>query len=490
MKRIVVLSVLLIAGALSITVAPCNSRPPDPTRRNREAEGQPLRPESLAGGGGGNSSVFITATGVVLVDTKNPGWGQPLLDAIKKITDKPVTTIINTHTHGDHVSGNVEFADNVQIIAHENTAANMKQMRPNSAAAPNPNPPNIFRDHNGKGLPKRTFSDTLTLGRGAEQIDLLYFGRAHTNGDTRPLSGAARAARRRRVPRQRAADHGLEQRRYRRRLRRHADEDLRVRREERRRAGQRALRHDDDQRRSERLHPVRARIRQGRPERQGRRAYRSTKSPPHGSRRPATRHRRRVSAQTRNSSSTKRGSSAMKRLIGLLTAVVGVVFSVQPSQTQNIPQGFAASNFQVVGYSEIDGRPGFKMAIREVGGRWYMYMGHLWHRGWTIMDVTDPAKPQVAQVRPRAGEHLVDPDGSPRQHHDHRPRAGIAPVGRRSVEAARRRVPDLGHQGPGEPDRSSVSGRPAAAAPIATAIPAAATCSRPLRCPATRTSSS
>jgi glyoxylase-like metal-dependent hydrolase (beta-lactamase superfamily II) len=81
------------------------------------------------------------------------------------------------------VSGNVEFADNVEIIAHENTAANMKQMRPNSSAAPNPNPPNIFRDHNGKGLPKRTLADRLTLGRGAEQMDLMHFGRAHTNGD-------------------------------------------------------------------------------------------------------------------------------------------------------------------------------------------------------------------------------------------------------------------------------------------------------------------
>ena len=64
---------------------------------------------ALAGGGGGNTSVFITATGVVVVDTKNPGWGQPLLDVIKTLTAKPVTLIINTHTHGDHVSGNVEF---------------------------------------------------------------------------------------------------------------------------------------------------------------------------------------------------------------------------------------------------------------------------------------------------------------------------------------------------------------------------------------------
>jgi glyoxylase-like metal-dependent hydrolase (beta-lactamase superfamily II) len=147
---------------------------------------------ALAAGGGGNSTAFITAAGVVLVDTKNPGWGQPLLDAIKKITDKPVTTIINTHTHGDHVSGNVEFADNVQIIAHENTAANMKEMRPNSSAAPNPNPPNIFRDNKGKGLPTRTVGDAMTIGRGAEQIDLRYFGRAHTNGDIVVLFPAQR----------------------------------------------------------------------------------------------------------------------------------------------------------------------------------------------------------------------------------------------------------------------------------------------------------
>jgi glyoxylase-like metal-dependent hydrolase (beta-lactamase superfamily II) len=53
--------------------------------------------------------VFVTANGVVVVDTKNPGWGQPLLEKIKTLTDKPVTMIINTHTHGDHVSGNVEF---------------------------------------------------------------------------------------------------------------------------------------------------------------------------------------------------------------------------------------------------------------------------------------------------------------------------------------------------------------------------------------------
>ena len=182
MKRVVVLSVLLAAGGLSLTVAAFQQ--PPAAQAPRVVEVDKLKDNLyVVKGGGGNSSVFITATGVVVVDTKNPGWGQPLLDAIRKLTDKPVTMIVNTHTHGDHVSGNVEFAENVEVVAHENTAANMKAMRPNSSAAPNPNPPNIFRDHNGKGLAKRTFNDRMTIGRGSDQIDLYYFGRAHTNGD-------------------------------------------------------------------------------------------------------------------------------------------------------------------------------------------------------------------------------------------------------------------------------------------------------------------
>ena len=62
----------------------------------------------------------------MVVDTKNPGWGQPILDKIKTLTDKPVTTIINTHTHGDHVSGNVEFPATVDIVVQENTKTNME----------------------------------------------------------------------------------------------------------------------------------------------------------------------------------------------------------------------------------------------------------------------------------------------------------------------------------------------------------------------------
>jgi cyclase len=196
MRRQIVLGVLLVFGALSLTAAALQA-PPKPAASAIKV--QKLKDNlyvlnALAAGGGGNTSVFITTNGVVVVDTKNPGWGQPLLEKIKMLTNKPVTMIINTHTHGDHVSGNVEFPATVDVVAQENTKTNMASMRPASFVAPPPGgpAPNIFKAHEGHNLPKRTFKDKMTIGSGADQIELYYFGRAHTNGDAMVLFPAAR----------------------------------------------------------------------------------------------------------------------------------------------------------------------------------------------------------------------------------------------------------------------------------------------------------
>src|SRR4029434_10423027 len=101
----VVLGTLIASGVLSISVtalqqAPAGGAPTQPAARVVEVD--KLKDNLyMMRGGGGNSAVFITTTGVVVVDTKNPGWGQPLLEKIKSVTDKPITMIINTHTHGD-----------------------------------------------------------------------------------------------------------------------------------------------------------------------------------------------------------------------------------------------------------------------------------------------------------------------------------------------------------------------------------------------------
>jgi len=187
-----VLGMLVAVGLMSMTVA---------AFQQGEAPARVVDVEKLKDnlymmkGGGGNSAVLITANGVIVVDTKNPGWGQPLLDKIKSVTDKPVTTIINTHTHGDHVSGNVEFPGNVEVVTHVNTAANMKNMKTPTGITPAAGAgANIFAAHNGHGLPKRTFTDHLTLGQGNERVELHYFGRGHTNGDAWVVFPALRIA--------------------------------------------------------------------------------------------------------------------------------------------------------------------------------------------------------------------------------------------------------------------------------------------------------
>jgi cyclase len=134
-------------------------------------------------GGGGNTAVFVAKGGVVVVDTKLPGWGQPILDKIKELTPKPVTTIINTHTHGDHVSGNVEFPATVEIVTQESTKANMQKMATPTGIAPG-TLANVFEAGSTRGMPTKTFKDKMTLGKDADRVELYYFGRGHTNGDT------------------------------------------------------------------------------------------------------------------------------------------------------------------------------------------------------------------------------------------------------------------------------------------------------------------
>jgi len=128
----------------------------------------------------GNTSVFVTDAGVVLIDTKLPTFGQGILDAVKTVTPKPVTTIINTHTHNDHTGSNNELPRGLQIIAHVNTKSNMEKM-------------DLFKGANA-ALPTRTFSDRLTLFGGKDRIELYYFGAGHTNGDTVIVFPALRTA--------------------------------------------------------------------------------------------------------------------------------------------------------------------------------------------------------------------------------------------------------------------------------------------------------
>jgi glyoxylase-like metal-dependent hydrolase (beta-lactamase superfamily II) len=131
-------------------------------------------------GGGGNTLVFVQTDGVVLVDTKLPGNGQAILDQVRTVTDKPITTIINTHNHPDHVGSTDFFRQmfpSVRVIAQENTK---KWVEGNERYA-------------RELVPDTTYKDRMTIGEGDDRVELYYFGVAHTDGDAFVVIPAAHA---------------------------------------------------------------------------------------------------------------------------------------------------------------------------------------------------------------------------------------------------------------------------------------------------------
>jgi cyclase len=187
-RRGVVLGVLLACGVASTVVATYQGAAGAAGQGRGGTGARVIQVEKLKDnlfllrGGGGNTAVFVGATGVTVVDTKIPGWGQPLLAKIQELTSKPVTRIVNSHTHYDHVGGNVDFPTTVEFVAHANTKVNMERALPPKGAESRV-PPDVFKANGGKNMANRTFTDTLTIGSGGDRIDLHYFGRGHTNGD-------------------------------------------------------------------------------------------------------------------------------------------------------------------------------------------------------------------------------------------------------------------------------------------------------------------
>jgi cyclase len=183
MRRVLVLAALILVGGSSLALrafqAPAPAGPTPAALAATKIEkvkdnlyiitgSTPMPRDAFSGG---NTAVFITDNGVVVVDTKLAGWGQTILDRIRTVTSKPVTMIINTHTHGDHTGSNEFFGTNVETTVQENTKANMERM-------------DAFKGDKAKFLPKKTYKDKTTVLSGKDAIDLYHFGAGHTNGDT------------------------------------------------------------------------------------------------------------------------------------------------------------------------------------------------------------------------------------------------------------------------------------------------------------------
>lgn len=126
-------------------------------------------------GGGGNSGVIVGDKGVIVIDAKTTAaGGKELLENIAKITPKPVTNVILTHSDGDHVNGLAAFPAGVKVIAQEN---NKKEQEKALAAG-------------GRGAPPADHLPTQVVTKNKESLklegvkfELYHWAPAHTSGD-------------------------------------------------------------------------------------------------------------------------------------------------------------------------------------------------------------------------------------------------------------------------------------------------------------------
>jgi cyclase len=151
------------------------AQPPKQAQANRPGS-EPLTTKQVRGnlyeisGGVANAFFYVGPDEVLVVDAKMfPEAARQMLAEIQKVTDKPVRRVVLTHSDGDHVNGLAGLMPVQTIICHVNSRVHMVQA--NAAAATK------------VPVPNETFSQQLSLYLGETEIQLLYFGPAHTNGD-------------------------------------------------------------------------------------------------------------------------------------------------------------------------------------------------------------------------------------------------------------------------------------------------------------------
>ncbi len=129
----------------------------------------------LEGGGGNTGVVIIGANGVIVVDAKTTAAnGQQIVAEVAKITPKPITHVILTHSDADHANGLAGFPKGLTIVAQEGCA---KEMRDSVAAGGRGGAPADY-------LPTQVISkspDDVTFD--GVKLRLLHWVPAHTSGD-------------------------------------------------------------------------------------------------------------------------------------------------------------------------------------------------------------------------------------------------------------------------------------------------------------------
>ena len=168
-------------------------------------------------GQGGNVGILANDAGVVVVDDQYENMAQGIVDEIRKISDKPIRWLVNTHYHGDHTGGNQVFQPLTTIVAHETVRprlleyprvvldtfpAKMQAVHAEMAAIPDEKDP--YRDALSRDMglmryfleslqgfdpakvaaPSITYRDSMAVWLGDQPVEIRHGGPGHTDGDS------------------------------------------------------------------------------------------------------------------------------------------------------------------------------------------------------------------------------------------------------------------------------------------------------------------
>lgn len=129
-------------------------------------------PISMIEGRGGNIGISSGEDGMLMIDTQYANISGPIEDAMKKIGSGPLKLILNTHFHGDHTGGNINFGQKAPVVAQNNVRTRMIGSKDLKDAA--------FRN----SLPTVTYAETASIHFNGEELKLLHLPTGHTDGDT------------------------------------------------------------------------------------------------------------------------------------------------------------------------------------------------------------------------------------------------------------------------------------------------------------------
>lgn len=127
-------------------------------------------------GAGGNIGVSAGPDGILIVDDQFAPLADKIRAALKTLGEGKLKFVLNTHYHGDHTGGNVQFGPEAPIIAHDNVR---KRLAIENKVLGNVVPPSPK-----EALPVITFDQSLSVFFNGEEIRAIHFPRGHTDGDS------------------------------------------------------------------------------------------------------------------------------------------------------------------------------------------------------------------------------------------------------------------------------------------------------------------